>query len=267
MDPRIIEVDGLATHVHISGSGDPVLLLHGSGPGATAYANWRLTMPVLAREHTVIAPDLVGFGQTPAPDGYVFSRDAWVDHALGVLDALGVDRVDVVGNSYGGAIALGLAIRAPQRVRRLVLMGSVGVPFAITDGLAAVWGYEPSVAAMDALVRLFAYDPGLVNDDLVAMRYAASIEPGIHESYSRMFPSPRQACVDAAAFDDATLATITQRTLIIHGRDDRIIPMTTSLHLHRVISDSQLHVFGRCGHWTQIERADEFTRLVSDFLR
>lgn len=266
MDPRTIEVNGLATHVHVGGSGDPVLLLHGSGPGASAHANWRLTMPVLAREHTVIAPDLVGFGQTPAPDDYVFSRDAWVDHALGVIDALEIERADVVGNSYGGAIALGLAVRAPGRVRRLVLMGSVGVPFEITAGLDAVWGYQPSMAAMESLVRLFAYDPGLVNDDLVAMRYAASIEPGIQESYSRMFPTPRQACVDAAAFDDATLATITQPTLIIHGRDDRIIPMETSLHLHRVIDDSQLHVFGRCGHWTQIERGSQFVRLVSDFL-
>ena len=126
---------GIRTNVHDLGSGPPVLLIHGSGPGVSAWANWRLVMPELARQARVIAPDMVGFGYTERPTGQRYDMDAWVAQAVGLLDALDIERTDLVGNSFGGALALALTIRHPQRVRRLVLMGSVGVPFAITPGL------------------------------------------------------------------------------------------------------------------------------------
>ncbi|MCX6431465.1 MAG: alpha/beta fold hydrolase, partial [Actinobacteria bacterium] len=176
---RTIDAGGIATNVHVSGSGDPVLLLHGSGPGVTAWANWRLTIPVLAEDFTVIAPDIVGFGYTDRPDGVTYDLETWTAHAIGVLDALGIDRAHVVGNSFGGALALSLAIRHPERVSRLVLMGSVGVPFTITQGLDDVWGYEPSVENMEALLHLFSYDQSLVGPDLGRLRYEASIRPGV----------------------------------------------------------------------------------------
>ena len=166
-----IDAAGIRTNVHVSGDGPPVLLLHGSGPGVTAWANWRLTIPALAGRFRVVAPDIVGFGFTERPDGVTYDLDTWTAHALGVLDALGVRRAHVVGNSFGGALALALAIRHPERVSRLVLMGSVGVPFAITPGLDAVWGYEPSVDAMESLLHLFAFDRTLIGPDLAQLRY------------------------------------------------------------------------------------------------
>src|SRR5574343_1302321 len=161
-----IRTGGFETNVHDVGSGAPVMLIHGSGPGVSAWANWRQAIPALAKDRRVIAPDMVGFGYTDRPAGIQYGMDTWVQQALDLLDALGLEQVDLVGNSFGGALALALAIRAPQRVRRLVLMGSVGVPFAITPGLDAVWGYEPSVEAMDGLLHLFAYDRSLVGPDL-----------------------------------------------------------------------------------------------------
>ena len=155
---------GIDNHYHDQGSGFPLLMLHGSGPGVSAWANWRLVLPALAKQRRVIAPDLVGFGWTARPADESYSLDGWVTHALGVLDALGIEQADLVGNSFGGALAIALAVRHPQRVRRLVLMGSVGVPFPLTAGLDAVWGYTPSVAAMRQLLDLFAYDRSLVND-------------------------------------------------------------------------------------------------------
>ena len=128
----------------------PALLIHGSGPGVSAWANWRLVIPALARDRRVIAPDMVGFGYTDRPEGIQYNMDTWVRQALDLMDALGLEQVDLVGNSFGGALALALTIRAPKRVRRLVLMGSVGVPFPITQGLDAVWGYQPSLEAMRA---------------------------------------------------------------------------------------------------------------------
>lgn len=263
---RLIDAGGIPTNVHDLGSGQPVLLLHGSGPGVSAYANWRLVMPGLAERARVIAPDLVGFGLTPRPAGFEFNLDNWRRHVLSLLDAMGVERCDVVGNSFGGALALSLAIHAPQRVRRLVLMGSVGVPFTITEGLDAVWAYEPSIAAMRGLLDLFAYDRALVNDQLAELRYRASLRPGVQDAYRAMFPAPRQRCVDALSSDEAAIRALPNETLIVHGREDRIIPLDNALQLHRWIERSQLHVFGRCGHWTQIEHAERFTRLVGDFI-
>ena len=156
--------------------------------------------------------------------------------------------------------------RAPQRVRRLVLMGSVGVPFAITPGLDAVWGYEPSIQTMRALMDTFAWDRSLVNDELAKLRYEASIRPGFQEAFSAMFPAPRQRWVDAMASPEAAIRALPHETLILHGREDQVIPLQTSLTLSQWIPNSQLHVFGHCGHWTQIEHAGRFARLVDDFL-
>jgi 2-hydroxymuconate-semialdehyde hydrolase len=261
-----IVADGTPTNVHVAGDGPPVLLLHGSGPGVSAWANWRLTVPALSREFTVIAPDIVGFGYTERPDDVTYDLDTWTAHAVGVLDALGVDRAHVVGNSFGGSLAMSLAIRHPERVDRLVLMGSVGVPFAITPGLEAVWGYEPSVAAIEALLHLFAFDAALVGADLARLRFEASTRPGVHEAYAAMFPAPRQSALDALTHPPDDIAGIRAPTLVVHGRDDRVIPLQNAYDLLHLIDDAQLHVFGRCGHWTQIEHATEFAGLVADFL-
>jgi 2-hydroxymuconate-semialdehyde hydrolase len=266
MTPRKLRTGPFDTLCHDQGQGAPVLMIHGSGPGVSAWANWRLVMPVLAAQRRVIAPDMVGFGDTERPAGIAYVMETWVRQALDVLDALQIERADLVGNSFGGALALALAIRAPQRVRRLVLMGSVGVPFDITPGLDAVWGYEPSFEAMKRLLDLFAYDRTLVNDELAELRYQASMQPGYQESFAAMFPAPRQRWVDAMASAESDIRLLPHETLVIHGREDRVIPLSNSLTLAQWIPSSQLHVFGHCGHWTQIEHATRFARLVGDFL-
>ncbi|ADU98113.1 alpha/beta fold hydrolase [Alicycliphilus denitrificans] len=261
-----IAAAGLRTNYHDVGQGDPVLLIHGSGPGVSAWANWRLVMPALAERARVIAPDMAGFGYSERPAGFAYGLDAWVRQAVGLLDALGIARADLVGNSFGGGLALALAIRHPERVRRLVLMGSVGVPFAITPGLDAVWGYEPSFEAMRALLDIFAFDRALVNDELARLRYEASIRPGFHESFAAMFPAPRQRWVDALASRESDIRRLPHETLVIHGREDRVIPLANAYTLADWLPRAQLHVYGRCGHWTQIEHAARFARLVGGFL-
>ncbi|MDH1477156.1 alpha/beta fold hydrolase [Comamonas thiooxydans] len=261
-----IAAAGIRTNYHDLGSGHPVLLIHGSGPGVSAWANWRLVMPALAERARVIALDMAGFGYSERPDGFAYGMDAWVEQAVGLLNALGIARADLVGNSFGGGLALALAIRHPERVRRLVLMGSVGVPFELTPGLDAVWGYEPSIDAMRQLLDIFACDRSIVNDELARLRYEASIRPGFHESFSAMFPAPRQRWVDALASREEDIRRIPHETLIVHGREDRVIPLANSITLSDWIARSQLHVYGHCGHWTQIEHSARFARLVADFL-
>jgi 2-hydroxymuconate-semialdehyde hydrolase len=259
---------GIATNVHDTvrdpGNGT-ILLIHGSGPGVSAWANWRLTIPALAPSFRVVAPDVVGFGFTERI-AEAYHLDAWVEHMLGVLDAMGIERAHVVGNSFGGSLALALAIRHPERVRRLGLMGAVGLDFPITPGLDAVWGYEPSVESMAALLRIFTAAPAPGIDELAELRYQASIRPGVHEAYSAMFPAPRQRWVQALAHSEDDVSSIAAPTIIFHGREDRVIPLATSLRLLDLIPYAQLHVFGNCGHWTQIEHAEEFTCMLRDFL-
>lgn len=262
---KSIKANGIVTNYHDVGEGNPVLLIHGSGPGVSAWANWRLTLPALAATNRVVALDMVGFGFTERKPDFAYGLDAWVDHAVGLLDALNIAQTDLVGNSFGGAIALALAIRHPERVRRLVLMGSVGVSFELTKGLDAVWGYEPSIAAMRGLLDIFAFDRNLVSDELAELRYRASIQPGFQESFSSMFPAPRQRWVEAMASAESDIRQIKNETLIIHGREDQVIPMSNSVRLHQLIESSQLHVYGRCGHWVQIEHASRFNRLLADF--
>jgi 2-hydroxy-6-oxo-octa-2,4-dienoate hydrolase len=243
-----------------------VVLIHGSGPGVTAYANWRLTIPGLAEHVHVYAPDMVGFGFTERPDGVDYSMRTWVDQLVAFLDALDLELVSLVGNSFGGALALRLAVEHPERVHRLVLMGAAGVAFPLTEGLDAVWGYEPSVENMRRLLDIFAYNRELVTDELAEVRYRASVEPGVQESFSAMFPAPRQRWVEALATPEEHIAAIPHETLLVHGRDDRVIPLENSTRLLGLIERSELHVFGRCGHWTQIERAAEFNALLARFL-
>ena len=263
---RSIVAAGIKTNYHDQGEGKPVLLIHGSGPGVSAWANWRLTIPALARQARVIAPDMMGFGFTERPENAEYGMDLWVRHAVGLLDALAIEKASVVGNSFGGALALGLAIRHPDRVDRMVLMGSVGIQFELTEGLDKVWGYTPSMENMKELLDIFAYNRELVTDELAELRYQASIRPGFQESFSAMFPEPRQRWVDAMVFSDEQIAALRNETLIIHGREDKVIPFDNALKLFSLIDRAQLHGFGRCGHWTQIEHADRFNRLVVEFL-
>ena len=261
-----INAGGIMTNYHDQGQGAPVVLLHGSGPGVSAWANWRLVIPHLANNFRTVAPDIVGFGFTDRPEGISYDMQTWLRHALDFLDAMQIERAHVVGNSFGGALSVALAIHAPERVSRLVLMGSVGMEFELTQGLDITWGYTPSLQNMRKLLDLFAFNRALVTDDLAQLRYEASMRPGIQEAYAAMFPAPRQEGIRKICSREADVKNIKHETLIIHGRDDLVIPVSCSQDLFRCIRNSQLHIFGNCGHWTQIEHNRRFNQLVTNFL-
>ena len=262
---RRVDANGIGTNYLEAGEGTPVVLVHGSGPGVSAYANWRLTIPDLAGEHRVLAPDMAGFGFSDKPGNY--SMEGWVQQLDAFLTALQLDKVSLVGNSFGGGLALAFAARWPERVDKLVLMGSMGVTFPGAEGLDRVWGYEASIENMRSVLDFFAFDRTLVNDELAELRFRASIEPGMQEAFSSMFPAPRQRWVESMTTPLEQIAALPHETLIIHGRDDRVIPLDNAWQLLQIINRAQLHVFGRCGHWTQIEHAKAFNNLLLGFLR
>jgi 2-hydroxymuconate-semialdehyde hydrolase len=196
-----------------------------------------------------------------------FNLNNWVRQTIDLMDALKLEKTHVVGNSFGGALALAVAIKYPHRVDKLVLMGSMGVSFPITYGLDKVWGYEPSEAYMEELLEIFTYDHSFSTPELIKTRYESSIQPGFQESFSSMFPAPRQNGVEKLAGNENYIRNIPHETLIIHGREDRVIPIETSMKLISLIDRAQLHVFGHCGHWTQIEHTREFADLLRNFFR
>ena len=268
---RTVEVAGIRTACIDTGPQDseqsPVLLLHGSGPGVSALSNWRPIIPALSADRRVIAPDQLGFGATADGAARTYGRQAWTDHALALLEALNIDSVDVIGNSMGGAIALSLAAARPQAVRRMVLMGTMGVPMALPPGLDAVWGYTPGMEQMRATIGLFAHNRDLITDELVQMRLQASLEPSVRDSWAAMFPPPRQRWVDDLALSGADLAAVTAPVLLVHGRDDQVVPWRpSSAQLIDLLPDARMHIISACGHWTMIEKTDDFLAVVHPFL-
>lgn len=261
-----IDAGGVDTAYLEAGSGEPVLMLHGSGPGVSGTANWQLNIGPLSERFHVLAPDIVGFGATARPEDVVYSLRTWTDHVWAFLDAKGINRTAIVGNSLGGRIALQMATDHPDRISRMVLMGSPGVGMTPTEGLAALRAYEPSHEAMRQLLKnFFAVNPELITEELVKIRYEASVADGAYEAYRAMFFDPKHKGSELAITAEE-VRTIATPTLLIHGREDKVVPLAVSITMLDLLPNADLHVFSRCGHWTQIERADEFSALVATYL-
>lgn len=261
-----VVANGIRTNYLEAGAGgEDVVLIHGSGPGVTSYANWRGVLPALGEHFHVYAPDMVGFGYSDRPEGVEYGLDTWADQTVGFMNALGIDRAHLVGNSFGGAIALRIATQHPDRVGKLVLMGSMGVEFPITEGLDNVWGYDGTLEGMKKVMGFFAYDKSLTGEELAQVRYEGATQPGFQESFSSMFPAPRQRWVEAMAVPEKEIGALPHRTLVVHGREDQVIPLQNSYRLEELIDNADLAVFSHCGHWSMIERRDDFNRLVRDF--
>jgi 2-hydroxymuconate-semialdehyde hydrolase/2-hydroxy-6-oxo-octa-2,4-dienoate hydrolase len=266
LKPRTIDAGGIQTSYLEAGAGEPVVMLHGSGPGVSAMANWQHNIGALSQRFRVLAPDIVGFGATERPDDIVYSLRTWTDHVWAFLDAHGIDQTAIVGNSLGGRIALQMATDLPDRIIKMVLMGAPGVGMTPTEGLAALRAYQPSHNAMRDLLRnYFAVDPAMITDDLVAIRYEASIADGAYEAYRAMFFDPRHTGSKLGISAEEVRAIATP-ALLVHGREDKVVPMQVSITMLGLLPNADLHVFSACGHWTQIERADEFSALVADYL-
>ncbi len=259
-------IGGLKTHFHRAGSGKPVVFLHGSGPGVSAWANWRFTLPFFAENgFEVFAPDIIGFGYTERPQNFEYNHKSRVKHVVDFIKHFDLWEVNIVGNSMGGALALAVALEIPERIRKLVIMGSVGVKFPITEGLVTVWGYKPSIENMRKVIEALSSNPELVGDEIVRMRYEASIQPGFQETYEKMFYPPYQKHLDEMDVEEH-LHKIKALVLVIHGKLDKVIPYQISIRIFEKLPKAELHIFGDCGHWTQIEKKDEFNELVKDFL-
>jgi len=262
-------------HYPDAGDGHPLVLLHGSGPGATGWTNFRTNLGPLAERHRVLAVDMPGWGQsdTATPD----DRDHLEALEL-FLDALGLERVALIGNSMGGMTALRFTAAHPERVSHLVCMGAPAPGVNLfspgggpSEGLKVLIGAysDPSPANFKRLVQIMAFDSTFATNELAEQRSTAALGRTDHlENFLAAIPRGTMAGASLAAFTalDRELPLVPTPTLVVHGRDDRVVHYENALRLVSMIPNSRLVLINRCGHWAQIEHADEFNRLVDQFV-
>ena len=259
-----------------TGEGPVLVMLHGGGPGASGVANYHQNLPALARRFRVVLPDQPGFGGSYRPTEADLDERSitqiTVDTLFQALDQLGLERFHLLGNSLGGAAALAMAQTRPDRVAGLVLMAPGGgwLPSSPTptEGQKAMFRYfndgGPSENKMADFIRTMVFDHKQFGADLVKARYEASLDESHIEFYHRYNAAfAKRHGMDPLWKD---LHKISSPTLLLWGRDDRTITLDGAQIMLKQIRNVQLHVFGNCGHWVQMERQREFERLVTDFL-
>lgn len=255
------------TNYHEAGDGRPVVLLHGSGAGVSAHANWSKVIAPLADRFHVIAPDIAGFGLTELKPDAKYDIKLWVAHFIAILDALKLDKVSIVGNSFGGALGLAAALSHPDRLDRLVLLGTPCGEFPMTDGLRAQLEFDGTLEGMRRCVSYFPFDHSIISDALIETRFAAATQPGALEAFRKLMPPPQgDERPTVRGIPLKALKTLRHEVLILHGRDDRVVPFDRALDMFASVPRAELHAFGNCGHWVQIEREARFLQLVTDFL-
>jgi 4,5:9,10-diseco-3-hydroxy-5,9,17-trioxoandrosta-1(10),2-diene-4-oate hydrolase len=276
---RFADAAGMRLHCHEAGPASPdapaVVLLHGGGPGASGWSNFGRNLPVFAGRFRTLLVDQPGFGQSDRPpvtgNYFTFSADA----LAGLLKTLGIERVHLIGNSLGGGTAVRFALNYPDRAGRLVLMAPGGLGLNVfapdpTEGVKRLMEFSappgPTREKMAAFLRTLVHDQRLVTDELVDERFALASDPAALAA---------MASLGASFFDPATAEDgllwreahrLRHRVLLIWGREDRVNPLDGALVALKLIRRAQLHVFGGCGHWAQLEKFDEFNRLAISFL-
>jgi 4,5:9,10-diseco-3-hydroxy-5,9,17-trioxoandrosta-1(10),2-diene-4-oate hydrolase len=261
---KFVDVGGARTRYLDVGKGEPTILIHGGGPGAYGLSNYRKNVEPLAGGRRVIVFDLPGYGQTEnkLPDGSIWPLLG--EFTRQFMDAIGVQKASFVGNSLGGMTSLAVALQAPQRVNKLVLMGTGGsLPVfspTPTEGIRRMAsfyaGSGPSMDKLKGVVEMLVFDPSVMTEALLAERLEAAKQPGAINIFVR---PPREIWRE-------NLSGLEHKTLLIWGREDRVVPLDSSFLLLKTMPNAQLHVFPKCGHWAQWEKADEFNKLVADFL-
>ena len=261
---------------HEAGDGPPLLMLHGSGPGVTGWRNFGDNLPRFAKHFRCLVLEFPGFGVSDTTDQHPMAAAL---PAVGTfLDGLGLDRVDIIGNSMGGSVAARFAIAQPDRVRRMVTVGGIGrniLSPAPGEGIKLLVDFteDPTRDRLISWLRSMVFDQSMVTEELIEQRWAQATEPETLEVARRMYS---RAAIEAtfAAIDSSAHGTpgwaefdkIRAKTLITWGRDDRVSPMDQMLIPMRTIPDVQVHIFSQCGHWAMIEQKAAWESTVEAFL-
>ena len=262
----------LRIHYNDAGQGtETVVMLHGSGPGASGWANFnRNVQPLVDAGYRVVLMDCPGWSKSDPIVNTGSRSDLNADTLAGLLDVLQIERVHLIGNSMGGHSAVAFALKHPQRVGKLVLMGggtggpSQFVPMP-TEGIKLIGALyrDPTIDNLKRMMNVFVYDASSLTDALYQARLDNMLNRRDHlENFVK------SSAANPKQFPDYghRLGEIAAPALVIWGRDDRFVPMDVGLRLVWGLQNAEFHVFSRCGHWAQWEHADKFNRMVRDFL-
>lgn len=269
---RSVDADGQRLHYHDAGSGPVVIMLHGGGPGAGGWSNFNRNIGAFVDAgYRTILLDCPGFNQSSPiisadPRGLINARAV-----RALMDALGIQKAHLIGNSMGGLSALTFALEFPDRLDRMILMGSAGLGQSLfqptpQEGIKLLMKLykQPTLENLHAMLQVFVYDTSVITEALVQQRWQAMQRSQEHLAnfVKSNEMNPRALFVDLTP----RLPEIKAKTLIVWGRDDRFVPLDNGLKAVWGIPDADLQVFGRCGHWAQWEHAGKFNRLALDFL-
>ncbi|MBE3011805.1 alpha/beta fold hydrolase [Microbispora sp. NEAU-D428] len=272
---RELATDQGVLRYHEAGQGPPLLLLHGSGPGVTGWRNYRGNLATFAEHFRCLVLEFPGFGVSDPTDQHpMLAANGAV---IRFLDGLGLQQVDVIGNSMGGIVGTQVALAHPDRIRRLVTIGGIGRNvFSPSPGegikLLMEFTEEPTRERLIQWLHSMVYDPALVTEELIEERWALATEPETLAAARRMYGKAAFAAGQkAAAKSDAPpywamLHKLKARTLITWGRDDRVSPVDMALLPMRTIPEVEVHVFPNCGHWVMIEQKAAWESVVLAFL-
>ena len=262
-----VTVDGIKLHYNDAGEGKPVLCIHGGGPGATAWSNFKQNIPAItASGRRMIMVDMPGYGKSEFADGlnedFFDYMGRMLDEFLNALDIKG--SIDVIGNSLGGQAALGLEIVKPERMKHLVLIGSQPTSAGIViqpmpqEALKNIINYYggdgASLEKMRRLVESLLFDSSWVTDETIQERFEASKDPG----QMRLLGLPRRDFY-------ADLPNVAVPTLLVWGQEDKGGALEVGLQMLRKLQNARMHIFQRCGHWAQVEHQQEFEQVVLNF--
>jgi len=278
-DGLVIRVNGTTTKYRDSGSGDAVLLIHGSSPGLDGEFAWAPALPQLGARFRTIVPDAPGYGESDML-GIADTPENVGQHLVRLLDEIGVDKVAVVGHSRGGRIAVEIAAAIPERVTRLAIVcsGSVAPQGHVSDdgkytsSATAILAFgadgDSSFESFCRIRRGSVFDPKCMPDELLRPYYDRFIATRLDEWVTRMKafdPLAFYHSKDSEAFLEK-IGGLRMPTMVICGREDRIGSWTKSLPLVDLIEDVEFHVLPRCGHFPQLERPVALGALLVDFL-
>jgi pimeloyl-ACP methyl ester carboxylesterase len=258
-----------------AGEGPPLLFLHGSGPGVTGWRNFRGVLPTFAAHFRCLVLEFPGFGVSDDFGGHPMLTAQGA--VTPFLDELGVDRVDIVGNSMGGGVGINFAINNPERIGRLVTIGGIGTNIfspGPSEGIRLLQEFteEPARQRLVDWLNSMVYDQSLVTDELIEERWQLATDPETLAAARRMYGKAAFAQMMAAMRNAdvpmpwAQMHRVRAPTLLTWGRDDRVSPLDMALIPMRTIPNAELHVFPNCGHWAMIEAKEAFESTVIAFL-
>jgi len=257
-DTRVVYWEG--------GEGEPLLLLHGSGPGASSHGNWRLILEPLSKHFHVIAADLIGFGESgrKAEEPY-FDYDLWFRQASHMLGLFQKNKVNVLGHSLSGALALKLAAHDP-RVNKVVTTGTMGTDLPCNPDLDIVWTFPETEADLEKAGKTLVYDDSIINRTYIEGRKKVLYDGAYKEYFSKMFQGDKSAYIKASVLTAQELANIKNSILLIHGRDDHPIPSEVSSKLASELENADLVLLSKCGHSVAIEYPKKLIGLIRAFI-